>query len=400
MEMMIKELGEIITGNTPSKNIEKFWESDDICFVKPDIISDNGVNVISESNEYISEEARKKTKIVTKNTIFVTCIGSIGKIGIASDGEFAFNQQINAIIPNAKVNPRYLAYNLLFNRPRLVAIANAPVVSIINKSRFGEFSVKIEMDTDKQLEIVNILDKLSNIIEQRKQELLVLDDLIKARFVELFGNPIKNEKHWDIFKLGECLKSIDNGKSFTCNVRARTDEHPAILKLSAVTYGDYRPEENKVLLDEKQFIDSAEVHSGDLLFTRKNTPELVGMAAYVHKTPAHLMMPDLIFRLVPNERMTAIFLWQLINNQEFRPVIQSIAGGSAKSMSNISKERLSNISVICPPIDEQIRLNEIIHKIDKSKILSETHIFYAEKSITPTTPKIFLKGRCIYGNEF
>ena len=368
MEMMIKELGEIITGNTPSKNIEKFWESDDICFVKPDIISDNGVNVISESNEYISEEARKKTKIVTKNTIFVTCIGSIGKIGIASDGEFAFNQQINAIIPNAKVNPRYLAYNLLFNRPRLVAIANAPVVPIINKSRFGEFSVKIEMDTDKQLEIVNILDKLSNIIEQRKQELLVLDDLIKARFVELFGNPIKNEKHWDIFKLGECLKSIDNGKSFTCNVRTRTDEHPAILKLSAVTYGDYRPEENKVLLDEKQFIDSAEVHSGDLLFTRKNTPELVGMAAYVHKTPAHLMMPDLIFRLVPNERMTAIFLWQLINNQEFRPVIQSIAGGSAKSMSNISKERLSNISVICPPIDEQIRLNEINHKIDKSKV--------------------------------
>jgi len=97
---------------TPSKDIEKFWESDDICFVKPDIISDNCVNIVSESNEYISEEARKKTKIVTKDTIFVTCIGSIGKIGIASEGEFAFNQQINAIIPNAKVNPRYLAYNL------------------------------------------------------------------------------------------------------------------------------------------------------------------------------------------------------------------------------------------------------------------------------------------------
>lgn len=307
----------------------------------------------------------------------------------------------NVFCVSDEINKQYLYYYLKsdITLQRIKTVATGSVRDNLKLDMLAEFPIELP-DKKEQSLIVDILDKTKQVIALRKKELDALDNLTKARFVELFGNPIKNEKHWDIFKLGECLKSIDNGKSFTCNVRTRTDEHPAILKLSAVTYGDYRPEENKVLLDEKQFIDSAEVHSGDLLFTRKNTPELVGMAAYVHKTPAHLMMPDLIFRLVPNERMTAIFLWQLINNQEFRPVIQSIAGGSAKSMSNISKERLSNISVICPPIDEQIRLNEIIHKIDKSKILSETHIFYAEKSITPTTPKIFLKGRCIYGNEF
>ena len=229
--------------------------------------------------------------------------------------------------------------------------------------------IKIKVpDLSEQSRVVDILNRLNQVIEDRQQELQKLDDLTKARFVELFGNPIKNEKHWETFKLGECLKCIDNGKSFTCDVQARTGECPAILKLSAVTYGDYRPEENKALLDEKQFVESTEVHSGDLLFTRKNTPELVGMAAYVYNTPNHLMMPDLIFRLVPNERMTAIFLWQLINNREFRPVIQSIAGGSAKSMSNISKERLNNISVICPPINEQIRLNEMINQVNKSKV--------------------------------
>ena len=79
MKMMMKELGEIITGNTPSKKIEEFWDSDDIYFVKPDIISDNGVNEISESNEYISENAREKARIVSKDAIFITCIGSIGK---------------------------------------------------------------------------------------------------------------------------------------------------------------------------------------------------------------------------------------------------------------------------------------------------------------------------------
>ena len=120
----------------------------------------------------------------------------------------------------------------------------------------------------------------------------------------------------------------------------------------------------------KQFVKSVEVHRGELLFTRKNTPDLVGMAAYVFETPEKLMMPDLIFRLVTNERMTPIFLWQLINNREFRPVIQGISGGSAKSMSNISKERLKNIEVICPPISEQKKLEGVLEQVDKSKVMN------------------------------
>ena len=189
MEVMMKELGEIITGNTPSKKTEAFWSSEDICFIKPDIIADDGINEIVDSNEYISENARKKARIVGKNSIFITCIGSIGKIGIASDGEYAFNQQINAIIPNDRVQPKYLAYNLLFNKPRFVAIANAPVVPIINKSQFGEFTVNIETDIDRQCEIVDVLDKFTQIIQQRNKEISALDELIKARFVEMFGDP-------------------------------------------------------------------------------------------------------------------------------------------------------------------------------------------------------------------
>ena len=93
------------------------------------------------------------------------------------------------------------------------------------------------------------------------------------------------------------------------------------------------------------------------------------MAAYVQKTPPNLMMPDLIFRLVPNERMNAVFLWQLINCKEFRPIIQSISGGSAKSMSNISKERLGRIRVICPPRRLQDDLIPFVSQVDKSKVV-------------------------------
>ena len=215
MDVMMKELGEIITGNTPSKKTEEFWNSEDICFVKPDIIADNGINEIVDSNEFISEDARKKARVVGKNAIFITCIGSIGKIGIASDGEYAFNQQINAIIPNDRVQPKYLAYNLLFNKPRLVAMANAPVVPIINKSQFGEFSVNIETDIERQYETVDVLDKLTQIIQQRNKEISALDDLIKARFVEMFGDLRINEKGWELKTFNELSYMITDGEHTT-----------------------------------------------------------------------------------------------------------------------------------------------------------------------------------------
>lgn len=300
-----------------------------------------------------------------------------GDLLVGMDGEFniarwkcdgaLLNQRVCKLIAKKGTNEEYLRFAMTKALKEIERRTAFVTVKHLSAKELNKLQLSVP-DLSEQNRVAKILSRLEKVIDLRRQELQKLDNLIKARFVELFGNPIKNEKHWETFKLGECLKRIDNGKSFTCDVQARTGECPAILKLSAVTYGDYRPEENKTLLDEKQFVESTEVHSGDLLFTRKNTPELVGMAAYVYNTPNHLMMPDLIFRLVPNERMTAIFLWQLINNREFRPVIQSIAGGSAKSMSNISKERLNNISVICPPINEQIRLNEMINQVNKSKV--------------------------------
>lgn len=263
--------------------------------------------------------------------------------------------------------PRYLYYFCqYFDFERL---NKAVTIPSLTKSDLLKIELKLPT-IETQKKIVDRLIKVEQIIQLKKRELQKLDTLVKSRFVELFGDPIKNPKGWEVVKLSECLERIDNGKSFTCDSNAREGVFPAILKLSAATYGDYRPYENKALLDEKQFVESVEVHRGDLLFTRKNTPDLVGMAAYVFETPEKLMMPDLIFRLVTNERMTPTFLWQLINNREFRPAIQGISGGSAKSMSNISKERLKNIEVICPPISEQKKLEGVLEQVDKSKIKS------------------------------
>ena len=300
-----------------------------------------------------------------------------GDLLVGMDGEFniarwkcdgaLLNQRVCRLLAKKGTNEEYLRFAMMKVLKEIERRTAFVTVKHLSAKELNKLQLVVP-DLSTQNKVAEILSRLEKIIGLRRQELKRLDDLIKARFVELFGDPIKNPKGWDVVKLSECLERIDNGKSFTCESNAREGAFPAILKLSAATYGDYRPYENKALLDEKQFVESVEVHRGDLLFTRKNTPDLVGMAAYVFETPEKLMMPDLIFRLVTNERMTPIFLWQLINNREFRPVIQGISGGSAKSMSNISKERLKNIEIICPTISEQKKLEGVLDQVNKSKV--------------------------------
>ena len=299
-----------------------------------------------------------------------------GDLLIGMDGEFniarwksrdaLLNQRVCRVSAKNDAYEEYLRFALIGALKEIEDRTAFVTVKHLSAKELNKLVLDVP-SYNEQEQIAGMLSRIERIISQREQQLSTLDDIIKARFVEVFGDPVSNPMKWETVKLESCLKRIDNGKSFVCSDEPRTGNFPAVLKLSAATYGDYRPQENKALLDANQFIDAAEVHSGDLLFTRKNTPELVGMAAYVLETPEKLMMPDLIFRLVTNERMNPVFLWQLINCKEFRPVIQGISGGSAKSMSNISKERLGKISVICPPRRLQDQMVPFVTQVDKSK---------------------------------
>ena len=341
---------------------------------------DENISVYSVTNtkgfckDYFGKEVASKDKTTYKIVPYGYFAYNPSRINVGSvdwqrkEKKVIVSPLYNVFSVSPNLERQYLYYYLKsdFVLQRIKAVATGSVRDNLKLSMLYEFPIELPK-LENQRKIVKILDKVSDVIEKKEQELEQLETLVKSRFVELFGDPIKNPKGWEVVKLSECLERIDNGKSFTCDSNAREGVFPAILKLSAATYGDYRPYENKALLDEKQFVESVEVHRGDLLFTRKNTPDLVGMAAYVFETPEKLMMPDLIFRLVTNERMTPTFLWQLINNREFRSAIQGISGGSAKSMSNISKERLKNIEVICPPISEQKKLEGVLEQVDKSK---------------------------------
>ena len=182
----ISELGVVGTGNTPSMRVPEYYCSKDIPFVKPGDMTENGVTIVDNSKTaFISEYARKAARIIPRNTVMVTCIGTIGKIGIVQR-ESACNQQINYIIPKKSVNSVYLAHCLCFCKPALEEMANAPVVPIINKTQFSSVVLPVPPVEyqNRFAAFVAEVDKSKLAVQKGLQELEILK---KSLMQQYFG---------------------------------------------------------------------------------------------------------------------------------------------------------------------------------------------------------------------
>jgi type I restriction enzyme, S subunit len=215
----------------------------------------------------------------------------------------------------------------------------------------------------EQRRIAAILDKADAIRRKREEGIRLTEELLRSTFLEMFGDPVANERGWPRKALSEVLDNIDSGWSPKCHDRRAQGDEWAVLKLGAVTYCKYQPEENKALPDSEQPQPDLEVKVGDLLMTRKNTYDLVAASAFVFETPPRLMLPDLIFRLRIKEKapVRAEYLWGLLTHPGKRRSIQSLAGGTAGSMPNISKGKLLSQLIELPPAPLQDRFAEFMH---------------------------------------
>lgn len=138
----LKEIGKVITGNTPSTKDENNYSSNDYCFVKPSDIDKDVVSYIAETEFYISSKAFEKARQLPEGSVLTTCIGIIGKVGILKK-KATCNQQINAIVPSEVISSTYLAYTIVGMKMVLELMANAPVVPIINKGDFSNVIIPV-----------------------------------------------------------------------------------------------------------------------------------------------------------------------------------------------------------------------------------------------------------------
>ena len=360
MIIKLKNIGTIITGNTPSKKNAKYYDSNDIYFIKPDTLDDSKITVLNSSNEFISNNARDKARIVGKNAILITCIGSIGKVGIVTEGEYAFNQQINAVIPNELVIPQYLAYCLLFNKDKLIDIANAPVVPIINKTQFGEFEININEDLSVQQKIVNELNTIQKIILKQRQELEKMDDLIKARFVEMFGG-IHDSVLYPYIQTKKLCDVISGGTP-----NREKNEYWEKGDIPWIRTADLQ---NEVIQKPAEYItrkgldnSSAKlVPPSTILIAMYGQGKTRGMTGYLNIKASTNQACACI---LPGSKINPIFMWKYYE-LSYEKLRNMAKGGNQPNLNgNMIKEFL----VLLPPIELQNKFVDFVQQVDKSKL--------------------------------
>jgi type I restriction enzyme, S subunit len=180
--------------------------------------------------------------------------------------------------------------------------------------------------------------------------------------IKLEEMPYELPKGWEWVRLGEISLFSDSGWSPQCLSEPRTGQEWGVLKVSAVSWGEFRPEENKALPPGVEAKPECEIRVGDFLISRANTEELVARSVIVKISPIHLMMSDKIVRFNLSQKVEKDFI-NLANLSRFsREYYARNASGTSSSMKNISREVMNSLPISIPPLAEQ---NRIVAKIDQ-----------------------------------
>ena len=358
-KVKLGDLGKIITGNTPSKKLLEFYNSNDIPFIKPDDFKTTDEISTSKGNKnYISENARNNARIVPKNSVLVTCIGIIGKVMI-SESELSFNQQINAIVPNELILSKYLAYLLLYNKPKLDFISNAPVVPIINKTQFSEFEVTFHEDIDVQEKIIQNLENLDNQILKRRHQSKLLLNLVKSRFNEMFGDPVLNEMGWE----KHALKEFGIWKSG--GTPKKNEEKYFRGHIPWITSGElehkYIDDSSEKITEKAIECSSAKIiEKGSLLLGMYDT---AGLKSSIN-TKVMSCNQAIAFAKLDDKITNTIYVYYVIQN--LRSMLLNQQRGVRQKNFNLSM--IKNIAIPLPPLSLQNEFADFVAQVDKSQL--------------------------------
>ena len=258
-----------------------------------------------------------------------------------------------------KLNRRYLLHYLKsdITLTYIKAYASGSVRDNLKFSILKDFPINLP-SAEEQGQIVATLDGIEHLIALRKEEIASLDELVKSRFVELFGGLERTTT------IARYISELRGGKSLAGTEPCKNK----VLKTGAATFGWFDPEQYKYLPVDYEPLPEHKVETGDVIISRMNTPELVGACSYVFEAPEDMYYPDRLWKAVLKEDTNPIFLWQLLWDRDIRKAIKESSGGTSGTMHNISKPNLLAIKCIDAPIELQNEYAAFVEQTDKSKL--------------------------------
>ena len=207
----------------------------------------------------------------------------------------------------------------------------------------------------EQERIVKLLDEADELRKLRAQADKRAAKLLPALFEEMFGDPMSNPQKWPVRPVSSFVEELHGGRSVNPAGADEATGRYRVLKISAVTWGEFKPEESKPVTAGYEPPESHFVRAGDLLFSRANTTELVAATSYVFDTPPNLLLPDKLWRFVWKQplQIEPRYVWWLFQAASIRRELGQRATGTGGSMKNISKPKVMTLEVPLPTLSLQ-----------------------------------------------
>ena len=357
MKVKLKDICEIQSGGTPNRSNKQYWDNGTINWAK---ISDIKDKYLFNTEEKITEEGLKNSsaKLFKKNSILYTIFATLGEACILGI-DTTTNQAIaNLEIRDKNVETEYIYYYLLSKKKLISGIGRGVAQNNINLSILKEMEINLA-DITTQRRIVDILNQNESIINKYKKQIALLDTLIKARFVEMFGDS-PNNKYYSI-KLGEVSISKGEYGANSASI-AFTDNRARYIRITDIN-DDGTLNNDKVASINVSDDVKYKLEYGDIIFAR--TGATVGKS-YCYQTNENQIFAGYLIKFKINvDKMVPVFIFYNTKMKYYDEWVKNSQGGAAQP--NINEKKYSSFELINPPIDLQQQFAVFVKEVDKLK---------------------------------
>ena len=309
-----------------------------------------------------------------------------GDLLIGMDGEFniarwkcsgaLLNQRVCKLTAKVGTNEEYLRFAMSKSLKEIEKRTAFVTVKHLSAKELNKLELDVP-ELSKQDKIADTLSRLERIIEAREEELEKLDDLIKARFVEMFGSIYDNKYGYNVMTLQDVCEPIKDGTHQTPTYTEDTVNGFKFLSSKDVTSGKVDWDHLKYIPEElhNELYKRISPRKGDILLAKNGT---TGVAAIVDRDEVFDIYVSLAL-LKPLEMVTAEYLCSAVNSLETKHQFDHSLKGIG--VPNLHLGEIKKTKIIVPPIELQKQFADFVHQVDKSKVvvqkaLDETQILF------------------------
>ena len=363
----IRKLGEVCTkltdgSHNPPKGVS---HSPYVMLSSQNVFNDK---VTLDAVRFLQQDDFKredKRTCVRLNDVLLTIVGTVGRCAVfCDDVPVTLQRSVAVLRPKDILHSRFLMYCLIGKNDELNDVAHGIAQKGIYLKQLAQLSVPVP-PLSEQDRIVEELDCLSGIIEKKKQQLRELDALAQSIFYEMFGDPVENDKGWDVKKLGEVATSVNYGTSSPANEGGAFK----YLRMNNLTYSGHIDLHDIKTIDVNEAeCEKYAVRKGDILFNRTNSKELVGKTALFELDETMIIAGYIIRVRVDETAVLPIYVVRYMNTPYMKSYFANLCKG-AVNQANINSKELKDIPLPLPDIALQQDFASKIEAIEKQKEL-------------------------------